>query len=156
MSRCRCRSKTISAYLFMIFKSITKYASHLDPWKMMSSNVAKMMSSNVAKWCHYIATPVVTYEPAPRTMYTWKFLQTSSLIWTLYNSIHYHCCSIEMLSGLTSGCIACFFDIYQRRSHFIDCIVYILITSCEKFRGGQNSMVSLYLYSLNKKLHTWG
>ena len=47
MYRCRSRSKTIFTYLFMILKNITKYASHLDPWKMMSSNVAK--------WRHYIA-----------------------------------------------------------------------------------------------------
>ena len=34
-------SRSRSTYLFMILKSITKYASHLDPYKMMSSNVAK-------------------------------------------------------------------------------------------------------------------
>ena len=32
----------------MILKHIIRYASHLDPFKMMSSNVAK--------WCHHIAT----------------------------------------------------------------------------------------------------
>ena len=30
----------------MILKSISKYASHLDQYKIISSNVAKMMSPN--------------------------------------------------------------------------------------------------------------
>ena len=34
-------SKFTFTYLFMILKSIIKYASHLDQFKMMSSNVAK-------------------------------------------------------------------------------------------------------------------
>ena len=48
----RSMSKSTFTYLFMILKSIIKYASHLDQFKMMSSNVAK--------WCH-IATTVVLY-----------------------------------------------------------------------------------------------
>ena len=56
----RSMSKSTFTYLFMILKSIIKYASHLDQFKMMSSNVAK--------WCHQmlhccIATTVVL-EPA--------------------------------------------------------------------------------------------
>ena len=56
----RSMSKSSFTYLFMILKSIIKYASHLDQFKMMSSNVAK--------WCHQmlhccIATTVVL-EPA--------------------------------------------------------------------------------------------
>ena len=35
------RFRSTSTYLLMILKSITKYGSHLDPYKMMSSNVAK-------------------------------------------------------------------------------------------------------------------
>ena len=56
----RSMSKSTFTYLFMILKSIIKNASHLDQFKMMSSNVAK--------WCHQmlhccIATTVVL-EPA--------------------------------------------------------------------------------------------
>ena len=56
----RSMSKSTFTYLFMILKSIIKYASHLDQFKMMSSNVAK--------WCHQmlhccIVTTVVL-EPA--------------------------------------------------------------------------------------------
>ena len=37
----RSMSKSTFTYFFMISKSIIKYASHLDQFKMMSSNVAK-------------------------------------------------------------------------------------------------------------------
>ena len=40
------RSTSTFTYLFMILKFIIKYASHLDPFKMMSSNVVLYLENN--------------------------------------------------------------------------------------------------------------
>ena len=67
----RCMSKSTFTYLFMILKSIIKYASHLDQFKMMSSNVAKwchqMLQNDVIKCCKMMSHSnncCVVHEPA--------------------------------------------------------------------------------------------
>ena len=75
-------SKSTFTYLFMILKSIIKYASHLDQFKMMSSNVAK--------WCH-IATTVVLYT-SQQSVKIYTFTSKFLILGTA--ELHWNCSSI--------------------------------------------------------------